>query len=188
MNLVLKNRHFKRNVVILISSVLVIAAATVGLLWYFGGQRENQKNTAPTTTNTNSLPPAQSTNTDTTPNTAGNTAEDTKSNTAGGSSTGSIKNVNVTVTSVDQTQPNMTIISAYASTVVASGTCTFTFTQGTKTFSRTTQTLQNSTTSPCDTLSLRNVEFPSPGTWQLVVSFLSGNMTGASSSQPVVLK
>lgn len=183
-----KANHSTRNTIIIVASVIVVAGI-LGSLWFLGGQRNSQ------TTTPNSTPPASPTDTNKgspasapASSTPGNTVSNPKSNTGGGSAAGATNTVAVSITSVDQTQPNTLIVSAYASTVVASGTCTFTFTQNDKTFTRTTQTLQNSTTSPCDTLSVRNAEFPALGAWLLVVSFLSGSTTGASSQQTVVLK
>ena len=183
-----KANHSTRNTMIIIASVIVVAGI-LGSLWFLGGQRNSQ------TTTPNNTPPASPTDTNkgsptSTPTSSapGGTVGDPKSNVSGSSAAGATKTVAVSITSVDQTKPNTLIVSAYASTVVASGTCTFTFTQNDKTFTRTTQTLQNSTTSPCDTLSVRNAEFPALGAWLLVVSFLSGSTTGASSPQTVVLK
>ena len=183
-----KANHSTQNTIIIIASVIV-ATGILGTLWFLGGQRNSQTSTP------NSTPPASTTDTNKSSpastaasSNPGNTVSDPKSNTGGSSAASATKTVAVSITSVDQTQPNAVIVSAYASTVVANGTCTFTFTQNDKTFTRTTQTLQNSTTSPCDTLSVRNAEFPALGAWLLVVSFLSGSTTGASSSQTVVLK
>jgi hypothetical protein len=72
--------------------------------------------------------------------------------------------------------------------VVASGTCTFTFTSGQVSFYKDTSTSPSASTSSCATLTLNNSDFPSPGTWQLVVSFTSGNITGSSTQTPVVIK
>lgn len=77
-------------------------------------------------------------------------------------------------------------VRAYVSEVYESdGKCTATFTLGGQTVSRTVEALKDATTTRCDTIMIPRSEFPSSGSWQLVVSYKSPKALGSSQTVEV---
>jgi cytoskeletal protein RodZ len=175
--------------ILIIAGVVIVALA---ILWFLGSLRDSPKTSdstkqaSSTASGTSTTTKDPSSTTTTVDSSDGNTATNTKANATTSNSTGST--TSVTITSVDQTQADVINISAYASAVVSTGTCQFTFTNGSVSFYKDTSTSPSASTSSCATLSLNNSDFPSLGTWQLVVSFSSGTITGSSTQTPVVVK
>jgi hypothetical protein len=184
-----KKKNYFVPILIIVGIVIILFV----VLWLLGSSRNPTKTpssanqSSPTITGTKTST-SGSASVDTTPTISanGNTATNTKANIASSGSTGST--TSVAITSVDQTHADVTNISAYVSTVVSTGTCQFTFTNDAVSFYKDTSTSPSASTSSCATLTLHNSDFPSPGTWQLVVSFSSGTISGSSTQTSVVVK
>lgn len=68
------------------------------------------------------------------------------------------------------------------------GTCTATFTQGSHKIERQVEAIQGATTTTCDVVAIPRSEFPSAGTWNLVVRYTSPTSSGSSEVTPVEVK
>lgn len=89
----------------------------------------------------------------------------------------STKTANVVITDASQ-YGNQIEIRAFISNVYEDGTCTFTLTQGSNTFSKQTKGFKDATTTQCTPLSVPRSEFASPGTWSFTAKYSSASASG----------
>jgi hypothetical protein len=90
------------------------------------------------------------------------------------------REVSVTITSAQQ-NGDQVLVRAYVSGVTEDGgTCTATFSNGTDTVVKTSQGVQDATTTICSPLQLPRSELPAAGNWSIVVSYKSSAAMGVS--------
>lgn len=63
------------------------------------------------------------------------------------------------------------------------GTCTFIFKNGTSKVEKTSKTMQNSTSTSCETVSFSSEELPTDGTWRVQISYSSPTSEGSSNTK-----
>lgn len=97
-------------------------------------------------------------------------------NTSNPSSTDSRKAVTPVITRAAQD-----VVNAYVSGIFEEGgRCTATFTQDSRSFSKTSKGVQNASYTQCEPIFLSKTDFPSTGTWSVVVKYESATALGAS--------
>jgi hypothetical protein len=69
--------------------------------------------------------------------------------------------------------------------IESDGTCTATFTQGTKTVSQSSKAFIDSSSSQCEPILIPENRFETKGTWKLVVTYVSSKSSGTSPSMNV---
>lgn len=89
----------------------------------------------------------------------------------------------VTLTIVDASQYGQTIeVRAFVSGVVeADGTCTYTFTHGSQTFTKRASAIADASTTRCPNLEVSRTDFANAGTWNIKVSYASASSEGSAS-------
>lgn len=68
------------------------------------------------------------------------------------------------------------------------GTCTATFTQGSQQVVKQSSAVKGATTTDCTPITLARADFPSAGTWTLVLSYSSTASHGSSASQTITVQ
>lgn len=66
-----------------------------------------------------------------------------------------------------------------------SGTCTYSFTNGSTKITKTTDTLSNPTSTTCKTVSFSSNELSQSGTWSITLSYSSSTSEGTSSAKEI---
>lgn len=169
-----------KNLLIVISVVLLLGMGAVGAYRLYTFSTDSETSETPTTQSTE-----------------GNAKTEDGNGTSGGGTDDGSKPIDSTennkdavdVIIVDAGQYERTIeVRAYAADVSESGVCTFTFTQGSSSLVRTTTASPSAQTTSCAALDISTPEFPTLGTWNLVVSYSSSTSEGSSNSQDVELK
>lgn len=91
-------------------------------------------------------------------------------------------NVNVAITDASQYE-NIIEVRSFVPSYSQDGTCTLKFTQGSRTFTRTTPGYKDVSSTVCPAVEVPVSEFPNSGEWQVVVSFESTNAKGQSDAR-----
>lgn len=85
---------------------------------------------------------------------------------------------------VDATQYDTEIeVRAFASNVLQNGTCTFVFTNGSNTITKSMPASADASTTPCMTLTVPRAEFNQAGSWNLSVNFESSTYKGQATTK-----
>ena len=92
------------------------------------------------------------------------------------------RQVTVIINDASQYDSNVEVRSYVEGIVETSGTCTITFTKGSQSFARTTEPLTNPNYTTCAAISVPVSDFPSKGTWQVTVDYLSAQYKGSAST------
>ncbi len=84
---------------------------------------------------------------------------------------------------VDATQYNIDVeVRAFVSNIIENGNCTITVTKDSYKIERTVPATADATTTQCQSLLLKTSDFPSIGTWTVIVKFTSTNATGEATA------
>jgi hypothetical protein len=98
------------------------------------------------------------------------------------------KQVSLTIVDAGQYDRVVEVRAFTGSVAETGGTCTITFTKGAEKLARTVPTIVSANSTQCTTLKVPTPEFPSLGTWSVVVAYESTQSIGQSSKQDVELK
>lgn len=93
-----------------------------------------------------------------------------------------INTVKVVINDASQYDSIIEVRSYVEGVVETSGTCKLTFTKGGQTLTRTTNPLANPSYTTCETVDIPVSEFPSKGTWNLNIDYLSTSSKGSASA------
>lgn len=94
---------------------------------------------------------------------------------------------NAEIVIVDASQYNDEIeVRAFVANVLEKGTCTFKFSLGSISFTKTQPAFPDASTTPCTTLTVNRSEFYSSGKWNLLVTFDSDNSSGSKDQEVVI--
>jgi hypothetical protein len=176
MRLKIKNNHRTKLIVILavIIGVILVALALFLFLHKPGPTTQQAVDSKGTKAQSSSTTPLNNPGSD-----------KTNDSSAGGTSSKS----SVPVVIVDASQNGSTFeVRAYAD-AVTDGTCNYTFTKGSSTIVKQSAATFSGNTVSCATLDVNTGDFPSKGSWQLTVKYLStpGDVSG-SVSQSVTIE
>ena len=111
----------------------------------------------------------------------GSSNNDGSSDGSSSSSGDSTRQATVIINDASQYGSNIEVRSYVEGVVETDGTCTVTFSKGNQSFSKTTEPLTNPTYTTCATVSVPVSEFPSTGTWQVTVNYVSAKHRGSAS-------
>lgn len=89
------------------------------------------------------------------------------------------KQVNVVISDASQYSDTVEVRS-FVPGYTQSGTCTVTFSKGSQTFSRDTPANRDVSSTICKTVKVKAAEFPSKGSWQVIVSYSAEKAEGKS--------
>ena len=90
---------------------------------------------------------------------------------------------NVLVSGVDIANGTLTARGMVSNIVEDGGTCTFVFTKGSNTVTKTSETLPSPTSMSCKTISFPSDELKVSGTWSLKITYSSATSEGTSSAK-----
>lgn len=79
-------------------------------------------------------------------------------------------------------------VGGYVNTFENDGTCTATFTQGSKRIAKSVTAVRGANSMDCPVMSVDTVEFNPKGTYEVVVSYSSSSATGTSDARQVEIK
>jgi hypothetical protein len=96
--------------------------------------------------------------------------------------TSSKKSVSVAITDASQ-YGGVVEVRSFVPSYSQDGTCTLTFTQGSRTFTRKTPGYKDVSSTVCPAVEVPTSDFPNSGDWQVVVSFESSDAKGQSEPQ-----
>lgn len=109
--------------------------------------------------------------------TSGNGNPSDGSNSSGSDGT---KQATVVINDASQYDSSVEVRSYVEGVVETNGTCTITFKKGSQSVTKTTEPLTNPTYTTCAAISVPVSEFPSKGTWQVTVDYLSAQNKGSA--------
>lgn len=97
------------------------------------------------------------------------------------------KSVDVAITDANQ-YGGVVEVRSFVPSYSQDGTCTLQFTQGSRTFTRTTPGYKDVSSTVCPAVEVKASDFPASGEWQVVVSFESANAKGQSEARTFTVK
>ena len=97
------------------------------------------------------------------------------------------QNATVIITGVDQSS-NTIQIRSFVPNVLRDGTCTFKLTKGSTTITKQMPAYADASATVCTNPQISRSEFSSGGSWNLVITFESGNIKGQSETKAVVIE
>jgi hypothetical protein len=173
----IKNKYSKKTLIILI---IVTMLALVGFLLWSQNRSSNKQPTDNWQDGVNYRPPTDQ------EKAAGDDQKqdivDEQDRQAQSNQQGSVaekQTVSVAITDAGQ-YDGVVEVRSFVPSYSQDGTCTLSFTQGSRTFNRTTPGYKDVSSTVCPAVEVLVSEFPNSGEWQVVVSFESANAKGKS--------
>jgi len=159
--------------------IVVVFALAVGSIYYFF-IRDNQTQQQKEDSVAGQLDRENSLNQKT-----GNKKSDTSSD-PDETPSGSLGQVTPVLTSVDSNDPVRAV--GYVQGVFEDGgSCTYNFTNGSKTITRRSTGFKDATTTTCPPVEISTAEFNPKGSWNVTLQYKSSTSTGTSQEQKVII-
>jgi hypothetical protein len=99
-----------------------------------------------------------------------------------------IADYSIFIVDAAQYEQNVEVRSYVEGIIQDDGTCTFTFTQGTVTITKTSNSFADAAHTTCRPLIVSTAEFPNSGIWTLLISYTSGDIIIYSVNQDVAVQ
>jgi cytoskeletal protein RodZ len=174
----------RRNLIILGVVALVVLLAGG---WYWRSQQNKQAPAAPTITTESGAVIDASPATDEEKQASEQTKENIVQQSQQSSNPSTTPSGNKKPVTPVITSASVSGVNAYVSGVFEEGgTCTFKFTLGQQSFSRTSSGFENATTTNCTPLVLSRSDFPSSGSWKVNLSYSSNSAEGTSAQASTI--
>jgi cytoskeletal protein RodZ len=182
----------KKTVLIICSVIAVVILGAGGVFAYQKISQHNQQKASPQTT---ASPSSGSSNTSSTSTDSQNSQGFDKTNDTGSqnssssssSSTSSGNNTDIVI--VDASQYDSTFEARAYAASIENGTCTYTFTKDSLSFTKTTAATAGPSTTSCATLDIPTDSFSQKGQWNLTVAYQStSNSYSGKATQAITIK
>lgn len=170
---------------LLITTLVVLLVVAGALLW----RRQNSQNDTVSQTSSNGInlsPATEQEKQDSNAIKEQTYEEEKKSETDNQS--GDKKSVTPVVVDAGQYDNAIEVRSYISGVVEDGGSCTFSFTQGQGKVTKTVTGFADATTTKCPNTSIPRSDFPSSGSWSLVVEYSSSSASGKSSTISIEIK
>ena len=184
-----KNRKKSLTILISTAAVIVIAGGYFGYayatknVWPF---QANSSTTAKSTDGINYSPPTQQ-EIESSQDAKKNDAQQQSNSSTNTTNTASKQTVSVSIAfaGYDSNEKAVDVRAFTPDVIEGDGTCTATFTQGSKTVSQSSEAFIDSSSSQCEPILIPESKFDTKGTWKLSVLYVSSKSTGVSSPMNV---